>query len=105
MAPITTRPADHRVTARHITQATLMACGAREFVHCDREGLLMFRVGSGRKALKVIVTLSADDTYRVEYGQMITKVGPNWGTWKSIEVRAGIQAEDLAETVREMGDR
>lgn len=96
-----TRPADARVTLAQIGRGVLMSCGARDFVSDDPNGTVMFRVGPTRKVAKVIVTLLADDTYRAEFGYMHRKTLE----WITVEVETGIYADQLAATVRRLGDR
>lgn len=96
-----TSPADARVTIAQIGRGVLMSCGARDFVRDDANGTLMFRVGPGRKVSKVIVSLMADDTYRVEYGFMNRRTL----AWITVDVETGIYADQLAATVRRLGDR
>src|SRR4051812_47666881 len=109
MDKLNTRPADHRVTLRQIGTMTLMSCGARDFTHDDAAGLLAFRVGSGPstrgKVCQVLVHLMASDTYRVAYGYMVNKTGPDWGKWITVEAEDDVYAEDLPTVVRRLGDR
>jgi hypothetical protein len=109
MDKLNTRPADHRVTLRQIGTMTLMSCGARDYVRDDENGTLWFRVGSGAstrgKVCKVTVRLMATDTYRVEYGYMVNRKGPDWGTWVDVDVEDDVYAEDLSTVVRRLGDR
>jgi hypothetical protein len=92
-------PADSRVTHAHLGMWTLAALGARDFVRDDPNGMLMFRIGSGRPCRKLIVTLCADDTYRIERGHL---AGLDWVT---DEVVTGVYAEQLSEAARAAGER
>jgi hypothetical protein len=98
-AQVVTMPADHRITWAHLGTWTLAALGARDVIHDDPNGLLMFRIGSGRPYRKLLVTLCADDTYRVERGHV---AGMDWVT---DEVVTGIHAAQLSETARTVGER
>ena len=50
--------------------------------------------------------LCADDTYRVEYGYMVNNSrSANYLDWVHVEHVDGVYAEDLAATVRRLGDR
>lgn len=104
------RPADAAVTRQQIGGGVLMACGARDFVKDDANGLLMFRVGpGGRKVRKILVRLRPNDTYAVEYGYADMRPSrlsdPTWGQWQTVEQAHHVHAEDLAATVRRLGDR
>lgn len=104
-----TRQADSRVTLDQIGTMTLLSCGARDFVGDDKNGTVWFRVGSGPstrgKVCKVTVTLMADDTYTVKYGYMVNRRGPRWGEWVEVDTVTGVYADQLAATVRRLGDR
>lgn len=102
------RPADGTVTRDQIGTGVLMSCGARDLVKDDDNGLLTFRVGpNGRKRLcKVLVRLTPDDLYAVEYGTTtLDPFSPKFGEWRVVEQETGVYAEDLAATVRRLGDR
>lgn len=96
-----TRTADASITLRQIGMDILMSCGARDIVKDDPNGMVMFRVGPGRKVAKVIVTLTPTDLYRVEYGFMHRKTFE----WVTVEVEDGVHVEALPATVRRLGDR
>lgn len=95
------RPADARITRDQIGPMVLMSCGARDFVCDDANGLLMFRVGSGRVLRKVLVRLCPDDTYAVEVGRMHRRSFE----WITEGQETGIYAEQLPAAVLRLGDR
>lgn len=90
---------DANVTMQQIGTGNLMACGARDFVRDGRQ--LIFRVGSGRKLAKVVVTLEADDTYSVRYLEMNRRTF----AFTVDEKVEGVYADSLGRVVRELGDR
>jgi hypothetical protein len=100
-------PADHRTTLAQIGRGTLMACGARDFVHDDPHGMLMFRVGKGGQVVtKVVIRLMADDTYTVERGSFTMKPSAeDFGVWRVEDQEVGIYCDGLADSVRRLGDR
>lgn len=102
-----TRPADARITLAQIGTGVLMSCGARDIVRDDPNGTVWFRVGARTpgKVCKITVRLMADNTYRVEYGYMINRTGPRWGEWVNVYAEGDVHAENLAATVRRLGDR
>lgn len=87
------------VTLQQIGTGNLMACGARDFVQDGAQ--LIFRVGTGRKLAKVVVTLDPCDTYTVRYLEMNRKTFA-FTVDESVE---GVYCDNLGETVRRMGDR
>jgi hypothetical protein len=93
--------ADRRVTLAQIGQGNLMACGARDIVYDDKNGMVMFRVGGGRTLRKVIVKLTPADTYSVERGHL----NRNTYEWVVDEQEHDVYAEQLGATVRRLGDR
>jgi hypothetical protein len=95
--------ADHRVTLRQIGSTTLASVGARDYVHDDGNGMVMFRVGGSRSVRKVIVTLAGDDTYIVEVGHLPTH-GAHAFEWVTDRTDNGVYAEQLAATVRRLVD-
>ncbi len=102
------RPASGQVTRQQIGAGVLMSCGARDFVKDDPNGLLMFKVGpTGRKRLrKLLVRLMPDDTYTVEYGTTSTDpFSDDFYEWRVVEQETGVYADQLAATVRRLGDR
>lgn len=109
MTPISTltgTEADHRETLQQITRGVLMSCGARDFVHDDKTGLLMFRVGRGGKTVrKVIVKLMPSDLYAVEVGSMSQNTRhDDFGVWRVEEQEFDVHVSQLAATVRRLGD-
>jgi hypothetical protein len=60
------READHLATLAAIGKWNLIRLNARDYVHDDKNGMIMFRVG---RSHKMIVVLRADDTYAVEIGK------------------------------------
>jgi hypothetical protein len=89
----------HIITLGHIGMPTRMAVGARDFVHDDTNGMLMFRVGSSHGAIrKIIVILELNDTYTVGYGHMPTR-GAHKYEWITDATRTDIYAEQLSQTV------
>jgi hypothetical protein len=104
LTPISEQPgfaADHRVTLAQIGKWNRAACGARDYVHDDKTGMVMFRVGSNRAVRKVVVKLTPADTYSVEVGHMNRKTLD----WVVEDQALDVQAEDLGATVRRLGDR
>lgn len=93
--------ADRRVTLAQIGQGNLMACGARDVVHDDPNGMVMFRVGSGPVLRKVIVKLMPSDTYSVERGHL----NRDSYEWVVDEQEHDVYADQLGATVRRLGDR
>jgi hypothetical protein len=94
----------HKITLDQIGMPTLMACGARDIVHDDPNGMVMFRVGSGHANRKIIVTLTLADTYTVEYGHMPTR-GARKYEWITDKTITDVYAEQLAETVYQLVNR
>lgn len=107
LSEITGTEADHTVTLAQIGRMTLMSCGARNIVYSDEAGMVMFRVGPGGKTVrKVIVKLLPSDTYAVEYGRMtMDPKSPKFAEWQVVEQETDVFAEELAATVRRLGDR
>lgn len=95
--------ADHRATINQITRGVLASCGARQFVHDDKNGLLMFSVGraTARRLHKVVIHLMPSDTYRVERGHLDRKTFE----WVTEEVEEDVFCDALARTVLRLGDR
>jgi hypothetical protein len=91
---------DAGVAKRHIGIMNFMACGARDFVRTS-DGSMMFRVGSGRKLAKVIVSITPADTYTVRYVEMKRKTGEI----VIDETCEGVYCDNLGAVVRKMGDR
>lgn len=101
VSTMTGRQADARTTRNQITPGVLMSCGARDFVSDNANGLLMFRVGSGRVLRKVLVRLLPHDLYAVEVGRMDRRTFE----WIVEDQRFDVPAESLARAVLELGDR
>ena len=104
------RSADAAVTRAQIGTGVLMSCGARDLVKDDPNGLLMFRVGpNGKRVCKVLVRLLPSDEYAAEFGYSDMRPSrphsPEWGVWQTVEQVTGVYAENLAATVRRLGDR
>jgi hypothetical protein len=99
--PLPGRPADHRVTIAHIGAATLAAIGAGgvdRIVHDDPNGFLRFKLGVRNRYLDVV--LAADDTYTVRRLRYVARQAAHLEE----ERVSGVCAEQLAETVRRLGD-
>ena len=90
---------DANITLQQIGTGNLMACGARDFVKSNDE--LMFRVGSGRKLAKIVITLDPSDTYTVRYVEVSRK---DFRITKE-EVVSDVFCDMLGEVVRKLGDR
>lgn len=58
--------------------------------------------GDGGAKRRFLITVAPDDTYSVEVGRTITRRGPRWMEWVSIDVARGVYADVLAEVVERM---
>jgi hypothetical protein len=96
------READYRITLKQIGMPTLMSCGAqmKTLVHDNPNGEVRMKVSS---RFLLIVKLMPDDTYAVEVGR--TRKVAGLPTYTVIDQRFDVYAEQLAETVRSLGDR
>lgn len=90
--------ADHRVTLDQIGRGALMNLGARDYVHDDPNGMIMFRIGSGRVVRKAIIVLNGNDLYNLEIGRMNRKTLD----WVTEATRRDVGAGQLAEALLSM---
>lgn len=90
-----------KIIRSQIGGATLMACGARDFLYGDESNgnaFLMFRVGSGRKKLFIQTTLTFKDDYNVELIEMKDK-GLTRTVTESVE---GLYFDQIGEVIYKM---
>lgn len=86
---------------QQITPGALMRCGARDFGFTrDERGGLTFRItattkGGARRIMRVMVTLTHADTYRIEVWRKVGKYGTELAASHD-----GIYADQLARLVQ-----
>jgi hypothetical protein len=75
----------------------LVRLGARDLIFSDADGYIQFDAKITNRKLRVIVKLSADDTYAVEIGKMTRSLD-----YAVLSQMRGIYADNLGETVERM---
>jgi hypothetical protein len=73
--------------------------GARDLAYSS--DYVQFDVTCDRTKRRVIITVTPDDTYSIEIGQVVRRTFE----WRSIEVARGVYCDELGRTVEEMYQR